>query len=72
MTQVEVALYSANTLLSKVSLIGEEPTLKEKVALMLQPAYILKGKTLPYPPPPVFQPSNAFATSPHDTTLEGL
>ena len=55
-TQVEVALYSANTLLSKVSLIGEEPTLKEKVALMLQPAYILKGETLPhlspYPPPP--------------------
>ena len=54
-TQVEVALYSANTLLSKVSLIGEEATLKEKVALMLQPAYILKGE--PPPPPPLPPPS---------------
>ncbi|KAL3143545.1 Potassium/sodium hyperpolarization-activated cyclic nucleotide-gated channel 3 [Trebouxia sp. C0009 RCD-2024] len=41
--QVEAALHSADALLSKVSIIGEEPTLKEKVALMLQPAYILKG-----------------------------
>ena len=75
-TQVEVALYSANTLLSKVSLIGEEPTLKEKVALMLQPAYILKGETLPhlspYPPPPPLtlppltpHPSPTFHPTPH-------
>ena len=54
-TQVEVALYSANSLLSNVSLIGEEPTLKEKVALMLQPAYILKGEPPP-PPPPILSP----------------
>ena len=27
-----------------MSLIGEEPTLKEKVALMLQPSYILRGE----------------------------
>ena len=66
-TQVEVALYSANTLLSKVSLIGEEPTLKEKVALMLQPAYILKGKTLPYPPPPPFS-NHLMLSPPHPMT----
>ena len=48
--QVEAALHSADALLSKVSIIGEEPTLKEKVALMLQPAYILKGE--PSPPAP--------------------
>ena len=52
--QVEAALHSANMLLSTVSLIGEEPTLKEKVALMLQPAYILKGE-LPSPPPTPLQ-----------------
>lgn len=52
LVQVEAALHSADALLSKVSIIGEEPTLKEKVALMLQPAYILKGKTPPSLRPP--------------------
>lgn len=58
--QVEAALHSADALLSKVSIIGEEPTLKEKVALMLQPAYILKGKhprpSLPTPRPSRHRP----------------
>lgn len=42
--QAEVALHSAGPLLSKVSLIAEEPTLMERVALMLHPAFALKGK----------------------------
>ena len=41
--QVEAALHSAGPLLSKVSLIAEEPTLMERVALMLHPSYALKG-----------------------------
>ena len=45
--QAEVALHSAGPLLSKVSLIAEEPTLMERVALMLHPSFALKGKHLP-------------------------
>ena len=41
--QAEVALHSAGPLLSKVSLIAEEATLMERVALMLHPSYALKG-----------------------------
>ena len=54
--QAEVALHSAGPLLSKVSLIAEEPTLMERVALMLHPSFALKGRqpspTKPPPPPP--------------------
>ncbi|KAL3143569.1 Potassium/sodium hyperpolarization-activated cyclic nucleotide-gated channel 3 [Trebouxia sp. C0009 RCD-2024] len=42
--QAEVALHSAGPLLSKVSLIAEEPTLMERVALMLHPSFALKGE----------------------------
>ena len=42
--QAEVALHSAGPLLSKVSLIAEEPTLMERVALMLHPSFALRGK----------------------------
>ena len=42
--QAEVALHSAGPLLNKVSLIAEEPTLMERVALMLHPSFALKGK----------------------------
>ena len=45
--QAEVALQSAGPLLEKVSLISEEPTLMERVALVLHPSYALKGTLHP-------------------------
>lgn len=41
--QAEVALQAAGPLLEKVSLISEEHTLMERVALVLHPSYALKG-----------------------------
>ena len=62
--QAEVALHSAGPLLSKVSLIAEEPTLMERVALMLHPSFALKGKHPPphttTPPPLAYHPSRPW------------
>ena len=46
--QAEVALQSAGPLLEKVSLISEEPTLMERVALVLHPSFALKGAFLSF------------------------
>ncbi len=40
-------MHSARKVLGNVSLIAEEPTLTERVALMLHPAYAPKGTDTP-------------------------
>ena len=41
--QTDVAMHATGTLLEKVPIIADEPTLMRRVALELHPAYALEG-----------------------------